>query len=190
VHRGRFNLGFFRKISESGSYRWSCIAYRPGETVPTTISGPGENLSELKIQAFRYEVVDESGYLEDDTRMALRTNRDGVDTDVLVQITVLCTRHGLPEAMMGPQWKSLDAALWRNLEEMTNDNYVLTIWCLMDPKRIQTLANSESAVEHCVRQATHVSKPISQPRQALHEFPLKPLCSQVGKTLFPGLSNI
>jgi len=84
-------------------------------------------LSELKIQAFRYEVVDESGYLEDDTRMALRTNRDGVDTDVLVQITVLCTRHGLPEAMMGPQWKSLDAALWRNLEEMTNNNYVLTI---------------------------------------------------------------
>lgn len=158
MHRGCLYLGFFRKESEDGHYRSSFIAYRLGKTVPTT-SSPGETLSELKIQAFRYEVVDESGYLEDDTKMALKTAEDRIATEVLVQMTVLCTQHELPEDMKKPQWQTLDADLCSNLHEMPNDNYILTIWCLVhrQSKAIQILANFESSVVDYVRQATIVS---------------------------------
>jgi len=148
-------------------------------------------MMELKIQAFRYEVVDESGYLEEDTRTALGTAKNRIDTYVLVQMT-LCTRHGLPEDMMAAEWNTLDADLWSNLDEMPNDNYILTMWCLVDPlsEKIQNLVNLESAVEDHVRQATNVSKPIAQPLQALHLCWLKRLCSQIAKTPFQRLPNL
>lgn len=158
---GGLRLGFFSKIPGHKTYRSSFITYLPGELAPTVGTGSGATLSELKIQAFRFEVLDESGYLEDDTRIALKTIKARVKTDVLVQMTLLCARHGLPEDMKGPEWEIMDADLWRNLDEMMRENYVLTIWCLVDQRseKIQALANFESSVEDHVHQIRNVSKP-------------------------------
>jgi len=175
IDRDCLRLGFFRKVSGHATYRSSFIAYLPGELAPAAGSGSGATLSELEIQAFRYEVIDESGYLEDETRTALRTTKARIDTDVLVQMTVLCARHGLPEDMKEPEWKTLDADLWRNLDEMPHENYVLTIWCLVNrlSDKIQTLTNFESSIEDHVHRIRNVSKPISQSLQALHVLSAK-----------------
>lgn len=175
IDRGGLRLGFFRKISGHKTYRSSFVAYLPGELAPAAGTGSGATVSELEIQAFRFEVLNESGYLEDDTTTALKTTEARVATDVLVQMTVLCARHGLPEEMKGPEWKTMDADVWRNLDEMAHENYVLTIWCLVNRllEKVQILASFESSVEDHVHRMRNVSKPASRLLRALRVFSAK-----------------
>ena len=141
------------------------LVYRPGAKVAATGTNSGPILSELRIQGFRYEIVDHSGDLDEGAKIALKSAERLSDSDSLVRITMLCNDHYLEGRIRDAFWKDVDADVRSNIQETKKGNYKLTVWVLIPTGKamdIRHITAFGSSVEKIAGRVTAASNTASE----------------------------